>query len=322
MNLLKNKGIAASKASLRKSYGETLVALGEKYEDMVVLDADLAVSTKTIEFKKKFPERFFNIGVAEGDMVGTAAGFASAGKITVASTFAIFLTGRAWEQIRQAVAYPKLNVKLVATHGGITVGPDGASHHCNEDLALMRVLPHMTIIVPADANETKKAVTAAIAYEGPVYIRLSRLDFPVLPADYPFNIGRAQILRAGKKATIIACGLMVHKALEAADILGDVGVINMSTIKPVDTQAIIAAAKETGAVVTAEEHSIIGGLGSAVAEVLGEHCPTPLKRVGISDLFGESGDPESLLKKFGLTADGIVAAVKTVSKRKNLLEKP
>jgi transketolase len=260
---------------MREAYGNILKHLGEQDERIVVLDADLSCSTHTDVFGKAHPDRFFNMGVAEQDMIGTAAGLASAGKIPFTSTFAIFQTGRAWEQIRQSICYPNLNVKLVATHGGITVGEDGATHHCVEDIALMRVLPNMTVIIPADAYETEKAVIAAFEHKGPVYIRISREKFPVLfNKNHEFNIGQSKMLRAGGDLTFIATGLMVSAALDAAELLAAKGiqarVINMPTIKPIDRQAIIDAALETGAIVTAEEHSIIGGLGSAVAEIFKE----------------------------------------------------
>lgn len=305
----------------REMYGETLVELGSENEDIVVLDADLSGSTRTSKFGERFPERFFNMGVSEQDMIDTAAGLAVSGKIPFASTFAIFATGRAWEMIRQSVCYPKNNVKIVATHGGITVGPDGASHQCMEDIALMRVLPNMTVIVPADAHEARAAVRFAAQYRGPVYIRLARDKFPVLyPPDLGFELGRARVHQVGREATIIAVGLMVHEALKAIDLLEGqglrVGLINMSSIKPLDRQAILEAACTTGAIVTAEEHSILGGLGSAVAEVLAEECPTPMRRIGVRDLFGTSGEPQALLAHYGLTAQEIARAVQEVIRLK------
>ncbi len=308
--------------STRKAYGETLACLGETDERIVVLDADLSCSTQTAMFGKKFPERFFNMGVSEQDMIGTAAGLAAAGKIPFASTFAIFQTGRAWEQIRQSVCYSNLNVKLVASHGGVTVGEDGATHHCLEDIALMRVLPNMTVIIPADACETKKAVIAAHEYEGPVYIRVSRYDFPVIfDEDYEFTIGRAKALRAGWDLTFITTGIMVSAAMDAAESLAargiDARVINMSTIKPIDRKSIVTAAEETGAIITAEEHSIIGGLGSAVAEVLSETCPVILKRIGICDQYGVSAKPAVLLEEYGLTAKNLEkTALEILTKKK------
>ncbi len=291
-----------------------LVELGAENPDIVVLDADLAKSTKTIEFKKRFPHRFFDLGVAEANMIGTAAGLAAAGKIPFCSTFAVFAGGRAFDQIRQSVAYPRLNVKIAASHAGITVGEDGASHQSVEDIALMRVLPNMTVFVPADAVETAGAVRAAVETDGPVYIRLGRAGVPVLHGDdFKFVPGQAVTLRQGLDATIIACGYMVGQALEAADLLAaegiEVSVLNIHTIKPLDVQAIVDAAQRTGIIVTAEEHSIIGGLGSAVAETLAEHYPVPMLRVGLQDVFGESGKPEELLRKYGLTPDDIVNAV-------------
>lgn len=311
----------AEKIATREAYGKALVALGAANPDVVVLDADLAKSTKTIDFKKRFPERFFDFGVAEQNMIGTAAGLAAAGKIPFCSTFAVFATGRAFDQIRQSIAYPRLNVKIAASHAGITVGEDGSSHQSVEDIALMRALPNMTVFVPADAVEVAGAVKAAAALDGPVYIRLGRAPVPVIHGeDFSFRPGEAVLLRPGKDATVIATGIMVAAALEAAAVLAQEGVavrvLNIHTIKPFDVAAVTRAALETGAVVTAEEHSIIGGLGSAVAEVLGEHCPVPLKRVGIRDTFGESGKPQELLEKYGLTPADIVAAVKEVLRRK------
>lgn len=305
----------------RDAYGEALAALGETNKDIVVLDADLSGSTKTAVFGKKFPDRFFNIGIAEQDMVGTAAGLAAAGKIPFVSTFAIFATGRAWEQVRQSVAYPRQNVKIVATHAGITVGEDGASHQSVEDIAVMRVIPNMTVIVPADGIEARKVIEAVAKYKGPVYVRAARGKSPVVLDDsYNFEIGKGRVLSEGSDISIIACGIMVPKALEAAGMLKKEGlsvrVINMSTIKPLDKDIIIKAAKETGGVVTAEEHSIIGGLGSAVAEVLAENHPAPMKRVGIEDKFGTSGDADKLMELYGLTATNIANAAREVVKRK------
>ncbi|MHB1127718.1 MAG: transketolase family protein [Bacillota bacterium] len=310
-----------AKMATRDAYGKALAQLGEKYPDLVVLDADLSKSTKTAIFQEKYPQRFFNMGIAEQNLIGTAAGLALAGKIPVASTFAVFATGRTYDQIRSSVAYPRLNVKIIATHGGITVGEDGASHQSLEDVALMRVLPNMTVIVPADGVETTKAVEAAIASKGPFYIRLGRLAVPdIYQDDYDFVLGKASILKIGAHATVIASGIMVAEAMEAGRVLAaeglEIGVINMSTIKPLDKEAVVEAARRTGAVVTAEEHSVIGGLGGAVAEVLGEEYPVPLERIGMRDQFGESGSPEELLEKYGLTARGIVAAVKKAINRK------
>lgn len=309
------------KIATRDAYGEALKELGAVNPNIVVLDADLTKSTKTSVFAKAFPERFFNMGIAEQNLMGTAAGLAAAGKVPFASTFAIFATGRAYEQIRNSVAYPKLNVKIAATHAGLTVGEDGASHQALEDIALMRVIPNMTVIVPADAEETRQAVAVAAELNGPVYIRLGRSGVPVLfDEKYKFTIGKAATLAEGTAATIIATGIMTGIALEAAELLRSEGIVvrvlNMGTIKPIDREAIIAAAKDTGAIVTAEEHNVIGGLGSAVAEVIGECCPVPMLRVGVQDTFGESGKPNALLEKYGLTAANIAAAVKTVVARK------
>lgn len=305
----------------RDAYGKTLVELGKENKDIVVLDADLACSTKTSLFSKEFPERFFDMGVAEQDMIGTAAGLAASGKIVFASTFAVFGSGRAWDQIRISMAYTRLNVKIVVTHGGITTGEDGASHQANEDITIMRALPNMTVIVPADAVETGKVIREAAKFYGPMYIRLSRPKTPVInQEDYKYKIGKGIVMRPGKDVTIIACGMMVGKSLEAAEELKkkniDCRVVNLHTIKPIDKELIIKCAKETGAVVTVEEHSIIGGLGGAVAEVLVENACVPMVRVGIKDMFGESGKPDELLIKYGLTPQDIVASVKTVLKRK------
>ncbi len=311
-----------SKIATRDAYGDALVALGKKRDDVVVLDADLSGSTKTSKFAKVFPGRFFNIGIAEQDMMGTAAGLAIAGKLPFASTFAVFATGRAWEQVRQSICYPNVNVKIVASHAGITVGEDGGSHQSVEDIALMRVLPHMTVIVPADGPETLQAIEAVAEHKGPCYVRVGRNKVPTLfGEDYRFRIGKAHVFHEGKDAAIIATGLMVAEALKARDLLKtegiDAGVINMSTIKPIDAEVIIAAAKRCGAVVTAEEHSVIGGLGGAVAEVLSDSAPVPLVRVGVKDAFGTSGDHEGLLKHYGMSAEHIAAAVKEVMRKKS-----
>jgi len=298
----------------RQAYGEALVELGRENPNVVVLEADLSKSTMSALFAKEFPERFFNFGVAEADMIGAAAGFAVSGKIPFASSFAVFCTGRAWEQVRLVVGYAHNNVKIGGSHAGITVGEDGASHQMNEDLALMRVIPGMTILVPADAAEMKQAVRAAAAHQGPVYIRLGRMPAPAIFDDsYRFEIGRAVQLREGKDIALIGCGIMVDACLKAADLLAaeaglSAAVINMSTIKPLDRAMIIEAAKRCGRIVTAEEHSIIGGLGSAVAEVLAEECPTPMGRIGLRDSFGESGKPAELLEKFGMTPQHIAEA--------------
>jgi len=310
-----------SKAATREAYGKALLELGKNNDRVVALDADLSGSTKTKVFGKEFPERFFNIGIAEQDMVGTAAGMALGGKIPFCSTFAVFATGRAWEVIRQSVCYPKLNVKVVASHAGITVGEDGGSHQSVEDIALMRVLPNMTVIVPADGPETEKAIAAMGEYEGPTYIRVGRAKVDSIFDDsYDFKVGRAHVFSDGEDATIVACGIMVNTALQAAEELKadglNVGVMNMSTIKPIDRTAIVAAARRTGAMVTAEEHSVIGGLGGAVAEVLSEESPVPLRMVGIKDTFGGSGKPDELLVHFGLTVDDVKEAVREVVSKK------
>lgn len=311
----------SKKVATREAYGEALAQLGRENTQIVVLDADLSKSTKTYDFGKEFPERFFNMGVAEQNMVGTAAGLAAAGKIPFCSSFAVFASGRAFEQVRNSVAYSSLNVKIAATHAGITVGEDGGSHQSVEDIAIMRALPNMTVFVPADAVETAAAVRAAAAMNGPVYIRLGRLGVPVLyDREFRFEPGKAVRLREGRDATIIATGIMVPAALEAAEILAEediqVQVLDMHTIKPLDIEAVVGAARETGALVTAEEHSVIGGLGGAVAEVVVEKYPVPMKRVGLPDKFGESGPPAELLVKYGLTARDLVSAVKEVIPRK------
>jgi transketolase len=305
----------------RDAYGETLAELGAENGNIVVLDADLSGSTKTGVFAKKFPERFFNMGIAEANMVGTAAGLAAAGKIPFVSTFAIFAAGRAWEQIRQSVAYPKANVKIVPTHGGVTVGEDGGSHQSVEDIAIMRAIPNMTVIVPADGPETKQAIRAAAVYRGPVYIRLGRNKVPTVFDDgYRFQIGKGVEVAAGTDLTFITTGLMTAQAVTAADLLSKEGisarVVHLATIKPLDEELILKAARETGAIVTAEEHSVIGGLGGAVAELLSEKQPVTVKRVGINDRFGTSGKAEELLKYFGLTPEGLVDAAREVLSRK------
>lgn len=309
-----------SKAT-RDAYGETLSELGGTMPEIVVLDADLSKSTKTNIFAKAFPERFFNAGIAEQNMMGVAAGLAATGKTPFVSTFAVFAAGRAFEQIRNSICYPKLNVKIAATHAGITVGEDGATHQSIEDISLMRSLPNMTVIVPADACETAKAVSFAANYKGPVYIRLGRLAVAdVVEPDYVFEHGKAVQLMEGNDLTIIAAGMLVGSAKNAAETLQNEGftvrLLNMHTIKPIDKDAILNAARETGAIVTCEEHSIIGGLGSAVAEVIAEGILAPLERVGIKDTFGESGKPDALMKKYGLSADDIVMAAKRAMQRK------
>jgi len=304
----------AEKIATRDAYGNALAELGDKY-NFVVLDADLAAATKTGVFKKKFPERFFDCGIAEGNMISVAAGIAATGIPVFASSFAMFAAGRAFEQIRNSVAYPHLNVKIGATHAGITVGEDGATHQCLEDIALMRSIPKMVILNPADAVEARAAVEAALNFDGPVYMRFGRLAVPVLfDNDYKFEIGKGVNLVDGKDVTIIATGFTVGLALDAAKLLANEGisarVINMATIKPIDKDIIIDAAKATGAIVTAEEHNVIGGLGSAVAEVLCEACPTPMLRVGVEDSFGRSGTPAALMEIYGLTAEAIAAKAK------------
>lgn len=312
----------SNKMATREAYGKALLELGRKDGRVVALDADLSGSTKTKVFGKEFPERFFNIGIAEQDMIGTAAGFALAGKLPFASTFAVFATGRAWEQIRQSVCYPKLNVKVVASHAGITVGEDGGSHQSVEDIALMRVLPNMTVIVPADGVETAKAVMAMGGHAGPAYIRVGRAKVEtIFDETYDFRIGRAHVFSEGTDADIVACGIMVDMAIKAAAELAQegvsAGVINMSTIKPLDSGAVVTAARRSGAIVTAEEHSVIGGLGGAVAEALAEECPVPMVRVGIKDTFGGSGKPDELLRHFGLTVEDIKSAVRQAVAKKS-----
>ena len=298
----------ADKIATREAYGDALVELKDKY-DYVVLDADLAEATKTIKFKKACPERFFDCGIAEGNMISVAAGLAAAGKMAFASSFAMFAAGRAFEQVRNSVGYPHLNVKIGATHAGITVGEDGATHQCLEDIALMRTIPGMTIVNPADAVEARAAVEASMQTYGPFYMRFGRYACPIVTEGYKFELGKGMMLRDGKDVTIVATGYMVHLALEAAEALAaegiDARVINIHTIKPLDAEIIIKAAKETGAIVTAEEHNIIGGLGSAVAEVVCENCPVPMLRVGVEDKFGKSGKVQPLLEEYGLTAQNI-----------------
>ncbi len=305
----------------REAYGKALVAVGEKYSDIIVLDADLSKSTKTDGFKKAYPERFFNVGIAEQNLISIGAGLAAAGKKPFVSSFAMFAVGRAFEQVRNAVCYPKLNVKICATHAGITVGEDGATHQSNEDIACMRVLPNMKVIVPADEAETASVIEWAAQYEGPAYIRLGRAGVDdVSPSGYVFQPGVAQQLCDGQDVTIIACGALVGPAVQAANDLAAKGisarVLNMASIKPIDEEAIVKAATETGAIVTAEEHNIIGGLGSAVCEVVTTTKAVPVERVGIKDTFGESGTPKELMKKYGLTAEDIIEAVQRVIARK------
>ena len=305
----------ADKIATREAYGNALAEFGDMYENLVVFDADLAAATKTGVFKKKFPNRHFNCGIAEGHMVSVAAGASTAGLIPFCSTFAMFAAGRAFEQVRNSIAYPHLNVKIGATHAGISVGEDGATHQCCEDIATMRTIPGMVILNPADAAEARLAVKAAIDYEGPVYLRFGRLALPVIfNENYKFEIGRGVVLSEGTDVSIIATGLMVHEALAARDILANEGisaeVINIHTIKPLDTELVTASAAKCGAVVTAEEHNIIGGLGSAVCETLAETAPVPVLRVGVEDTFGRSGKVPALMEMYGLTAANIVAKAK------------
>ncbi len=304
------------KKASRVAYGETLLELGKENPDIVVLDADLSGSTKTALFAKEFPDRFFNMGIAEQSMITTAAGLATVGKIPFASSFAIFATGRAWEMVRQAVCLGNKNVKIVATHAGLTVGEDGATHQALEDMALTRVLPHLTVIVPADYFETKAAIRFAADYIGPVYVRLPRSATPVIfDESVEFQHGKARILRKGMDISIFACGVMVAEALNAAELLKNVGInteiINISTLKPLDTETIVQSVSKTGNALTVEEHNIIGGLGSAVAETLSENHPAPLRRMGVIEKFGRSGKAGDLLKAYGLTAEDI--AKETVS---------
>ena len=304
------------KIATRDSYGNALAELGATCPDLVVLDADLSGATKTGVFKKAFPERHINCGIAEGNMMAVAAGITTTGKVPFASSFAMFAAGRAFEQVRNSIGYPHLNVKIGATHAGISVGEDGATHQCNEDIALMRTIPGMVVINPADDIEARAAVKAAYEYEGPVYMRFGRLAVPVINdnEDYKFEIGKGIVLREGKDVTIIATGLEVAETLAAADMLAADGieakVINIHTIKPLDEELVIAAAKETGKVVTVEEHSVIGGLGSAVADVRAEKAPTKMLKIGVNDTFGESGPAVALIKKYGLDAESIYKKVK------------
>ena len=307
------------KVATRDSYGNALKELGAKYDNLVVLDADLAGATKTGTFQKAFPDRFFDCGIAEADMICAAAGMSTTGLVPFASSFAMFAAGRAFEQVRNSIGYPHLNVKIGATHGGISVGEDGASHQCCEDFALMRAIPGMTVICPADDVEAKAAVEAAYKMEGPVYLRFGRLAVPVFHSeDYKFEIGKGEVLKEGKDVAIIANGLLVYEAIVAGEELAKAGidamVINMPTIKPLDEELVIAAAKKCGKVITCEEHSVIGGLGEAVASCLAEKCPTLVKRIGVNDEFGHSGPAVDLLKQFGLSAENIVATAKELCK--------
>ena len=310
------------KKATRESYGEALRDLAEEYPELVVLDADLAAATKTGIFKKAYPDRFFDCGITEANMMGVAAGLATAGKIPFASTFAMFAAGRAYEIVRNSIGYPHLNVKIGATHAGISVGEDGATHQCNEDIALMRTIPGMTIINPADDVEARAAIKAALDFNGPVYMRFGRLAVPVIndAETYKFELGKGIVLREGSDLTIVATGLMVNEALQAAETLAGEGisarVVNIHTIKPLDKELICKCAKETGVIVTAEEHSIIGGLGSAVAEAVTECCPVPVVKIGVNDEFGHSGPAVDLLKEFGLSAENIVSKAKEAVKLK------
>lgn len=306
----------SKKVATREAYGKALAQLAKTNENVVVLDADLSKSTKTADFKEVCPERFFNMGIAEANMMGVAAGLSTCGKIPFVSTFAMFAAGRAFEQIRNSICYPRLNVKVCATHAGLTVGEDGASHQAIEDLAIMRSIPNMTVISPADDVETEAAIKAIAEFDGPCYVRLGRLPVNTIndAKTYDFKLGKGVTLKEGNDVTIIATGIMVQTALEASELLANEGinarVINIHTLKPLDTELIVNAAKETNAIVTVEEHSIIGGLGSAVAEALSEEYPVPVLKVGVNDVFGESGKPEELLKAYGLTAEAIVEKVK------------
>ena len=308
------------KKATRQSYGEALLELGKENKNIVVFDADLSTATKTNIFAKEFPERFYDMGIAEQNMISTAAGMSTCGKIPYASTFAVFAAGRAYDQIRNSVCYPKLNVKICATHAGVTVGEDGATHQCNEDIALMRTIPGMVVINPSDDVEAKAAVRAAYEHDGPCYLRFGRLAVPVIndKPDYKFELGKGVVLREGKDVTIVATGLPVSNCLEAAEKLTadgiDAKVINIHTIKPLDEELIVAAAKETSKVVTVEEHSVIGGLGSAVCDALAEKCPTKVCKIGINDVFGESGPAVELVKKYDLDADSIYEKVKAFCK--------
>ncbi len=309
------------KQATRDAYGKALVELGSLHDDIVVLDADLSKSTKTADFAKKFPDRFFNAGIAEQNMMGMAAGLAAAGKVVFASSFAIFATGRAFEQVRNSIAYAKLNVKICATHSGITVGEDGGSHQSVEDIAIMRSIPNLTVIVPSDGVSTRLALFKLYEHQGPVYLRLGRPALPVIYQDnLDFKIGRGIELREGRDASIIACGTMVSLALQAAESLAvegiQVSVVDMHSIKPLDKDLIVRMAQDTGAILTAEEHSIIGGLGSAVCEVVSENYPVPVIRMGINDVFGQSGTPDELMQYYGLTVDKIVQNIRLLLKKK------
>ena len=308
--------IEANKVATRVAYGDALKELGAEYPNLVVLDADLAASTMTAVFKKAYPERHIDCGIAEANMAGIAAGLSTTGKIPFMSSFAMFAAGRAFEQIRNSIGYPHLNVKIGATHAGITVGEDGASHQCNEDIALMRTIPGMVVMCPSDYVEAKAAVRAAVEYEGPVYIRFGRANVSIINdrPDYVFEIGKGNVVREGKDVTIIANGICVDSALGAAEMLAadgiDAEVLSICTVKPLDEELVIASAKKTGKVVTVEEHSVIGGLGSAVCDCLSANLPTPVKKLGMQDVFGESGPAAALVKKYGLDAEGVYKSVK------------
>lgn len=305
----------------REAYGETLKELGAQIPEIVVLDADLSASTKTAVFAKAFPDRFFDTGIAEGNMMSVAAGLAASGKIPFASTFAVFGAGRAYEQIRNSICYPNLNVKVAVTHAGLTVGEDGATHQMLEDIALMRALPNMTVVVPADAAETAQVIRWAASYQGPVYIRMGRAKVEdVISPDAEFVPGKSTTLADGSDVTLMACGIMTQQALQAAKMLAEKGisarVINMSSIKPIDEAAIVKVAKETGAIVTCEEHTVMGGLGSAVAEVVVRHCPVPMAMVGTEDVFGQSGKASEVLKVYGLSPEHIALEAKKLVEAK------
>ncbi len=306
------------KIATRDSFAEALVEMGKQHENLVVLDADLAAATKTVLFEKAYPNRFFNCGIAEANMVSVAAGLSTAGLVPFASTFAMFAAGRAFEQIRNSVGYPHLNVKIAATHGGVSVGEDGASHQCNEDFALMRTIPGMVVMCPADDLEARAAIKAAYEWDGPVYMRFGRAAVPAFHKEdnFSFKIGKGETVREGTELTFIATGMMVYEAMQAAERLQAEGVsarvINIATIKPLDVELVVKAAKETGRIITAEEHSIIGGLGEAVCSAVAEHCPVPVVRVGMNDCFGRSGPAEELLHKFGMSADNLYDKAKAM----------
>lgn len=307
----------AQKVAIRDAYGKALLEIGGLYEDVIVLDADLSSATKTSAFWKKFPERYFNVGIAESNMIGVAAGLATCGKIPIANSFAMFSAGRAFEQIRNSVAYPNLNVKIVGTHTGLSVGKDGATHQCLEDLGIMRTIPNMTILCPSDSVETYHCLQAAITHEGPVYLRVARTAVETVndTADYHFELGKGVLKKPGKDVTIVTTGIMLQQALLAREELLETDgiearIINIHTVKPLDKEIIIEAAKETGLIITAENHSIMGGLGSAVAEVVSEYHPVPVRRIGVRDVFGKSGDPDELMAEYGLDNSNIVKVVR------------